>query len=79
VTAPRDTIIGPRLEASATAVSASVTQASQMYTLGPAISFATSLGGRSQKVHTASRAATRVRHTRCHQLPPAALTICWTR
>ena len=43
------------------------------------MSFATSLGGLSQKVHTASRFGLRVRQMRCHQLPPPAFTICWTR
>src|SRR5688572_30496148 len=58
--------------------SAFTTQESQIYTLGPAISFATSLGGRSHQLQTASRATVRRRHT-CHQLPPAALTTCCTR
>ena len=58
--------------------SAASTQESQIYTLGPAINFDTSPGGRSHQVHTASASETRRRQT-CHQLPPAAATSCCTR
>ena len=52
------------------ACSATATQPSQMYTLGPLMSFDTSLGGRPQNVHTASL----VRGF--HHEPPASSTIC---
>ena len=59
-----------------TARSAAPTQESQIYTFGPEINLDTSLGGRSHQVQTAS-AEVRRRQT-CHQLPPAAVTICCT-
>src|SRR5258708_14506919 len=55
--------------------SASATQASQINTSGPAMSLATWLSGRSQKVQIRLRLALRERQTRCHQLPPALPTI----
>src|SRR5207244_12338311 len=71
--------IAPRLDPSVATFCARATQASQMYTFGPAINLATSLGGRSQNVHTVSRLRLLECQTRCHQVPPALLTICCTR
>ncbi len=67
---------GPPALLPAAVRTADSTQASQMNTFGPAISFATSLGGRPHQVQVASGPIRRVRQARRHHVPPAPLTIC---
>ena len=59
--------------------SAAAMHVSQMYALGPAMSFATWPGGRPQNEQVMSDPTLRRCQTRDHQVPPPAWTICCTR